>query len=388
MISPHRFRPRGRLLDFMRQAGNPRLINLAAGLPSTEAVPAEPIRFAFARALAESFEEATGYQVPDGDYQLRALIAQRLGKRGITARAEDLVVTTGCTQALHGMIRLLTDPGSVVACEAPAYYATLEILGDLDLQVLPLPVRDQNGIDLDLLETLFERYRPKLFVVCSTLSNPSGATMPNAARKSLVEICRRTGTKILEDEIYGELSEDPALRPIRAFDDGSTVAYVSSFSKTVAPGVRVGFCLPGGSTDAFALLKCQQDMHSATVCEVAFRHYLELNLFDQHLDYLRRFNRARRELAASAIASAFPSDIKVWIPSGGFMLWVDLGENRPIDPVYQASLEQNVAFCRGSAFFTSPDRELNAMRLNCSRPSEEDLITGLDILGRILRAVS
>ena len=147
-----------------------------------------------------------------------------------------MVITTGCTQALHGMIRLLAQPGDVVACEAPAYYATLEMLGDTGIRVLPIPVRDSHGVDLDLVATLFERFHPKFFVVCSTLSNPSGATMSNEARRALVEICRKTGTRILEDEIYGELSEIDGLRPIRSYDDGNIVSYVMSFSKTVAPG--------------------------------------------------------------------------------------------------------------------------------------------------------
>ena len=220
------------------------------------------------------------------------MIAGRLARRGISVSAEEMVITTGCTQALHGMIKLLAKPGDVVACEAPAYYATLEILGDMGIRVLPIPVRDSQGVDLDMVSTLFERFRPKLFVVCSTLSNPSGATMPNEARQALVQICRKTETHILEDEIYGELSEIDGLRPIRSYDDGSSVSYVMSYSKTVAPGIRVGVCVPGANTDRFALLKCQQDMHSATVCEVAFRKYLQADDLDSHLNYLRVLNTA------------------------------------------------------------------------------------------------
>ena len=123
---------------------------------------------------------------------LREMIAKRLARRGISVSAEEMVITTGCTQALHGMIKLLAASGDVVACEAPAYYATLEILGDMGIRVLPIPVRDSQGVDLDMVSTLFERFRPKLFVVCSTLSNPSGATMPNEARQALVQICRKT----------------------------------------------------------------------------------------------------------------------------------------------------------------------------------------------------
>jgi 2-aminoadipate transaminase len=289
MISPYAFRPRGRLLDFMRQVGNPDLINLAAGLPSIDCVPKAALEHAFAETLRTNADEALGYHTPDGDLGLREILVDRFQRRGIQTSVEKMIITTGCTQALHGMIRLLARPGDVIACEAPAYYATLEILGDLGVRVLPIPVRDSEGIDLDLVRTLFRRFRPTLFVICSTLSNPSGSTLSNEARIELLQICQESGTRILEDEIYGELSEIPDLKPIRAFDDGSTVAYVTSFSKSVAPGLRIGVCLPGIDSDSFALLKCQQDMHSATLCEVAFWNYLERDVLDQHLGFFFLF---------------------------------------------------------------------------------------------------
>jgi 2-aminoadipate transaminase len=384
MISPYAFRPRGRLLDIMRQVGNPDLINLAAGLPSTECVPKAALEQAFADTLRANADEALGYHTPDGDLRLREILVDRFLRRGIKTSVEKMIITTGCTQALHGMIRLLAKPGDVVACEAPAYYATLEILGDLGVRVLPIPVRDSDGIDLDLVRTLFRRFRPTLFVICSTLSNPSGSTLSNEARIGLLQICQESGTRILEDEIYGELSEIPDLKPIRAFDDGSTVAYVTSFSKSVAPGLRIGVCLAGIDSDPFALLKCQQDMHSATLCEVAFRNYLERNELDQHLEFLRTFNRKRRELGIRIIHQCFPSSTRVWEPAGGFMLWVELPAGIDIERAYQQSMEMKVAFCRGAVFFTSENEHVGAMRLNCSRPNEAALVEGLKILGQIM----
>ena len=368
----------------MRQAGNPNLINLAAGLPSVDCVPKAALRQAFDAALSGEPDVALGYHTPDGDYSLREMIAVRLSRRGISVSADEMVITTGCTQALHGMIKLLAKSGDVVACEAPAYYATLEILGDMGIRVLPIPVRDSHGVDLDMVSTLFERFRPTLFVVCSTLSNPSGATMPNEARQNLIQICRKTGTHILEDEIYGELSEIDGLRPIRSYDDGSTVSYVMSYSKTVAPGIRVGVCVAGANTDRFALLKCQQDMHSATVCEVAFRKYLQTGDLDSHLNYLRVLNNRRREVALENIRQHFPKETIVWIPEGGYMLWAEFPQHIDIEGAYQAALLRNVAFSRGIAFFTTPEAKVSAMRLNCSRPTTNELVQGLEILGKIL----
>jgi DNA-binding transcriptional MocR family regulator len=384
MNSPYKFVPQASLLDFMRQAGNPDLINLAAGLPSVDCVPKAALKRAFDAAFNEEPEVALGYHTPDGDYRLRERLAARFARRGITVTAEEMVITTGCTQALHGMIRLLAQPGDVVACEAPAYYATLEMLGDMGMRVLPIPVRDSHGVDIDLVVTLFERYHPRFFVVCSTLSNPSGATMPNEARRALVEICRKTGTRILEDEIYGELSEIEGLRPIRSYDDGSVVSYVMSFSKTVAPGIRVGVCVPGGNTDRFAQLKCQQDMHSATLCEVAFRKYLDEADLDSHLKYLKALNRQRRETGRELIEKFFPEGTTIWIPEGGFLLWVEVPPQIDTEAAYQAALRKNVAFSRGKSFFTTPEAKITAMRINCSRPTANELVQGIETLGKIL----
>ncbi|MBV8898789.1 MAG: PLP-dependent aminotransferase family protein [Verrucomicrobia bacterium] len=387
MLTPYTFVPQARLLDFMRQAADPTLINLAAGLPSSLSVPKQEIAAAFDRVFQTEADLALGYHSPDGDYALRALIAGRLSGRGVRVRAEEIVMTTGCTQALHGMIRLWARPGDVVACEAPAYYASLEVLGDLGVRVLPIPVRDEQGIDLDWVATLFPKFQPRFLVVCPTLSNPSGATLPPENRKTLLDLCRRSGTRIIEDDIYGELCENAEVQPIRAYDDGTTVAYVSSFSKTVAPGLRLGFCVPGPDYDRFALLKCQQDMHSATFCEAGFRRYLERGTLDDQLGALRKFNRERRELGLNVIAEHFPADAKVWLPAGGFMLWAELVDGTDLETVYRAALAEKVAFCRGNAFYTTPAVPA-AMRLNTSRSTPDELVRGLKVLGKILHAQS
>ncbi len=368
----------------MRQSGDPSLINLAAGLPSSLSVPKQEIAAAFARVFEEQADAALGYHIPDGDVELRANIAERLSRRGVRVAAGDVITTTGCTQALHGAIRMLAGPGDVVACEAPAYYASLEMLGDLGVRILPVPVRDESGVDVGAATEAFRRFRPKLFVLCPTLSNPSGATVPPAHRAALLALCRETGTRLLEDDIYGELTEDPAIRPVRAADDGTTVTYVSSFSKTVAPGLRLGFCLPGPDLDRFAQLKCQQDMHSATFCEVGFRVYLQAGTLDAQLDNLRRFNRERRELAYDVIARTFPEAVRVWQPRGGFLLWAELPAGTDLQGVYRAALAEKVTFCRGDAFYTAPNAR-PAMRLNVSRPGPDQLVLGLETLGRLLK---
>lgn len=382
---PLPFTAAGRLLDFMRQADQPGLINLAAGVPGPDALPLETLQAAFTRGFQADGAAMLAYHHPEGDLPLRALVAARLGQRGDAVKPEQLVTVTGCTQALQLMLSLLVSPGDIVACEAPAYYGMLELLSVMGARVLPLPVRGETGIDPAEAEALLERWRPRCLIVCSTLSNPSGATLPDATRQALVEICRRTGTRIIDDDIYGELLEGGAPRPLRAWDpEGAVVSYVTSFCKSVAPGLRVGVCIPGPEWhERFADRKCQQDLHSAVVAEVALREFLRAGDFDPHLEKLRVRNRRRRAIALEAITRSFPTGTQVHPPRGGYMLWAELPAKFDLKALATAAREERVVFGADRVFFTAPP-EKSCLRLNCAKASEQELVLGIETLGRLL----
>ncbi len=383
---PKPFVAAGRLIDFMRQADEPGLINLAAGVPGLEALPAAELEAAFTQAFRRDGPAIFAYHHPEGDHRLREILAARLSARGATVRGADVVTVSGCTQALHALLSVLGRPGDIVACEAPAYYGLLELLSVAGARILPLPVRGADGIDPAETEELLTRWKPRCMVVCSALSNPSGATIPAANRERLVEICRRAQVRLIEDDIYGELLDGGAGRPMLAWDDGSTVSYVSSFSKTVSPGLRVGFCVPGALHEAFAARKCQQDLHSAVPCEAALREFLEMGALEPHLASLRERNQRRRELGSAAVAGSFPLGTRVTAPRGGYMLWAELPHRTDLAEVRRRAREQRVVFAAGSVFFTAPP-ERDCLRLNCAKASEQELVRGLEVLGAILRDV-
>src|SRR4051812_11484289 len=230
MHEPAPFQAAGRLIDFMRQADEPGLINLAAGVPGLDALPRVQLEEAFRRAFAHDGSAMLAYHHPEGDHELRELLAARLRGRGATVEGRELVTVTGCTQALQLMLSILVKPGDIVACEAPAYYGMLELLSAAKARVLPLPVRGEEGIDPEEAEPLLERWKPRCLVVCSTLSNPSGATLPDAARRRFVEICRRTGTRIIDDDIYADLLK--AARPRRSRAGTKIATWSRTFRRT------------------------------------------------------------------------------------------------------------------------------------------------------------
>lgn len=383
MTEPQTFRAAGRLIDFMRQADEPGLINLAAGVPSLDALPSDELRAAFNRGCEREGAELFAYHHPEGDRPLRAHLAARLNARGASLRGEQLVTVTGCTQGLQLMLSVLVQPGDVVAVEAPAYYGLLELLNVAGVRVLPLPVAGGEGIDPAQAEPLLARWKPRCLIICTALSNPSGATIPEGNRERLVELCRTHGVRLIEDDIYGELVDGGAPKTMLAWDDGATVSYVTSFSKTVSPGLRVGVCVPGAIHEDYAARKCQQDLHSAVTSEVMLREFLEVGAFDPHLARLRERNRHRRTLALEIIARCFPGGTRVTPPRGGYMLWAEMPRSLDLTIVRDAALAEGIVFASGAVFFTQPP-EKTCLRLNCAKASEAELVHGLTTLGAIL----
>ena len=380
VTKPFLFQASGRLVDFMRQADEPGLINLAAGVPSTESLPVAELRAAFEKACTDDGARLFAYHHPEGDHRLRELFAERLSQRGAKVSGPQVLTTTGCQQALQLMLSVLVKPGDIVACQTPAYYALLELIAAKGARILPLPERGGGGFDVAEIAELLERWRPKCLFVCTTLSNPSGSTMPESARAALVELCRRLGVRIIEDDIYAELVDGGAPKPMLAFDDGATVSYVTSFSKSVSPGLRAGFCVPGSLFEEAATLKCQDDMHGSVVSEGTLRAFLEMDALAPHLARLRERNLHRRSLAREAITRSFPRGTHIAEPLGGYMLWVRLPDSTDLAQVKVRAREKGVVFCAGDVFFpaTAPGK---FMRLNCAKASESELVRGLEVLG-------
>ncbi len=366
----------------MRQANEPGLINLAAGIPGLDALPTEALREAFGRAMADEGAALFAYHHPAGDHRLRELLAAQLERRGARVQGDQILTTTGCTQALHVMLSVLVRPGDVVACEAPAYYGLLELLSQIGARVLPLPVAGGDGIDPAAAEEPLARWKPRCLVICSSLSNPSGATLSTGNRKRLVALCQREGVRIIEDDIYGELVDSGAPQPMLAFDDGSTVSYVSSFSKSVSPGLRVGVCVPGSIFEDVAARKCQQDLHSAAPTEVALRMFLEAGIMESHVKSLRLRNGNRRKLALETIQRTFPTGTRVVPPRGGYMLWAELPTAIDLGKARERARAERVVFASGDVFFAVPPTS-SCVRLNCAKATEAELVQGLEILGRI-----
>ena len=376
-----------RLLDLMRQTEDPHVINLAAGIPSADFLPLDALRTALEGELASRAREMFSYHRPEGAALLRDAIRDYLGVRGVNVQSDQILVTTGCSGALATMMNTVLKRGDTVVCEAPAYYGQLELLRAIGVKYRTVNTSVGQEPDPAKWEkALKAKPKPKLLVVTSTLSNPSGATLKEEWRPKMVEMCRKMGVPILEDDIYGDLLGRGRPKPLRAYDDGSTVLYVTSFSKTVAPGLRIGFALPGKWMDAAADRQCRQTIHGGVPPEFITASFLRSGRMEGHLEMLRSVYAKRRELAGGILSRELPEGIRADDPSGGYMLWVRGGRPGLMEEVSKQCLAKGVAVVGGGIFFANPPKEA-CFRLNCARATPEDLARGVGIFCEVLKSV-
>jgi 2-aminoadipate transaminase len=377
-----------RLLDLMRQTEDPHVINLAAGIPSADFLPLDALRTALEGELASRAREMFSYHRPEGAALLRDAIRDYLGARGVNVQSDQILVTIGCSGALATMMNTVLKRGDTVVCEAPAYYGQLELLRAIGVKFRTVNTAVGQEPDPAKWEkALKAKPKPKLLVVTSTLSNPSGATLKEVWRPQMVEMCRKMGVPILEDDIYGDLLGRGRPKPLRAYDDGSTVLYVTSFSKTVAPGLRIGFALPGKWMDAAADRQCRQTIHGGVPPEFITASFLRSGRMEGHLEMLRSVYGKRRELAGGILSRELPEGVRADDPSGGYMLWVRGGRPGLMEEVSKQCLAKGVAVVGGGIFFANPPKEA-CFRLNCARATPEDLARGVGIFCEVVKTLS
>jgi DNA-binding transcriptional MocR family regulator len=377
-----------RLLDLMRQTEDPHVINLAAGIPSSDFLPLDALKSAMEGELASRAREMFSYHRPEGAGLLRDAIREYLAVRGVRVTSDQVLVTTGCSGALATMMNTVLKRGDTVVCEAPAYYGQLELLRAIGVKFRTVNTAVGQEPDPAKWEKVLKaKPKPKLLVVTSTLSNPSGATLKEEWRPKMVEMCRKMGVPILEDDIYGDLLGRSRPKPLRAYDDGSTVLYVTSFSKTVAPGLRIGFALPGKWMDEAADRQCRQTIHGGVPPEFITASFLRSGRMEGHLEMLRSVYAKRRELAGGILSRELPEGIRADDPSGGYMLWVRGGRPGLMEEVSKQCLEKGVAVVGGGIFFANPPKEA-CFRLNCARVTPEDLARGVGIFCEVVKTLS
>ncbi|MER7762640.1 PLP-dependent aminotransferase family protein [Streptomyces sp. NPDC097619] len=356
----------------------PGVISFAGGLPAPELFDTEGLRAAYEAALTDSGARALQYSTTEGAPELRALIAERFTRRGLPTDPAEVLVTTGSQQALTLIAGTLIEPGDTVLVENPTYLAALQCFGLAGARVLPVPC-DEQGILPDALEELVLRERPKLLYTIPTFQNPTGRTLPAARRTAVAATAGRLGLWIAEDDPYGELRYEGEPVPWIAGHPGAAdrTALLGSFSKILAPGLRLGFVrAPGALLRAATVAKQAADLHTSTVDQLAAARYLAAHDLDAHLERVRGAYRERRDALLAGLGGALPGGSEWNRPEGGMFVWARLPEGLDATAVLKQAVAHDVAFVPGAPFHAAY-ADPRSLRLSFTTHTPEEIAEGL-----------
>jgi DNA-binding transcriptional MocR family regulator len=292
--------------------------------------------------------EYNTYTVPKGDPRLRREIARRALRWGQALSPDDIAITCGCTEALALALRAVSRPGDTIAIESPTYFGFLQVLEALDLRVLELPTDARSGVDLAALRKAFRATSVKACLFSSSFNNPLGCTMSDARKKAVLELLARHGIPLIEDDIYGDIYfGDERPRPFMALDPHGGTIYCSSFSKTIAPGYRIGWIATRRH-----MAKVLEGKFAFTLCgpalpQAALAEFLSSGGYDSPLRRMRRTFRDNIDRMIRTIDRTFPKGTKVSRPDGGFVLWLELPKPLESRELFAAALKRGVCFVPG-----------------------------------------
>lgn len=367
--------------EILAVTARPDVINFAGGLPAPELFDREGIAAAFRAVLEDAPERALQYSTTEGEPALRQRLAARISARGLPTEADDLLVTTGSQQALSLLASALIDPGDTILVESPCYLAALQVFGLAGARVLPVP-GDADGVDPAALEELIRAERPKLLYLVPTFQNPTGRTVPADRRAALATTAARHGLWIIEDDPYGELRYDGDHVPWIASFPGAEdrTVLLGSFSKVMAPGLRLGWLrAPGALRRACAVAKQAADLHTPTLNQLAAARYLDV--LDAHVAKVRAVYGERRDAMLAHLADALPAGSTWNRPEGGMFLWARLPSSYDTTALLRQVVEQNVAYVPGEPFYAAdPDR--STLRLCFVTQTPEQIAEGLRRLAK------
>ncbi len=376
------------LRDLLELAERRDVINFSLGLPAAELLPVDVLRKIMDALFDEVGPSMLLHSPTEGTTGFRQAIGQLMIARGIQCSPAEVLVTSGSQQGLDLAARVFVAPGDAVVVEEPTFFGALQILRRAQARLLAVPV-DADGMRTDVLESLLARQRPKLIYTLPTFQNPSGAVMTLERRRHLLELAYRYQVPVLEDDPYYELRyEGDAIPPLKALDDHGYVIYLSSFSKVLFPGLRIGWLAASRpATRQLALVKQAVDLHSSTAGQFLLERFIRDGHYARHVQRVRREYARRRDLMHDALTEEAPAGVSWTKPAGGFYVWCRLPDAIRQSQLLAKASERRVAYLPGNACFAD-EPGANHLRLNFTFAPPDRIPEGIARLADALRAAA
>ncbi len=373
-----------KILSAMR---DPELLAFGCATIDPSYLPIAALNRIITQVTREMTTVGARYEGAPGLLTLRRQIARRGVDAGMALTEHDLCTTIGATEGLSLALRAVAKPGDVIAVESPAYFGVLQAIEGLGMRALEIPANPRTGLDVSAFEEIIRAQPVRALMVAPTVSNPLGSIMPDDDREKLVKLTRRFDIPVIEDDVYGELVFDGSRpRPLRAFagpSEDSHVLHVSSVSKTLAPGYRVGWIAGGRWHDQIVRIKYSQSLACPTLLGMAVAEFLASGGYDRHLRRLRTAVAGNVERYREAIATQFPDGTRVSAPRGGFVLWVELPPGVDALQLHEQALRKRIVVAPGP-LFSARQRFTNFIRISAGTPWSDRVADGIRTLARLI----
>jgi len=383
--------------ELLKLTESPDIISFGGGMPAPDVFPYEEIREACERVIRDHGAVAFQYGSTDGYKPLREMIQRHTARYGINVSPENILVTSGSQQALDLLGKILINRGDRILVESPTYLGALQAWASYGAEYVTVPM-DKDGMVTDALEEAL-RSGPKFIYVLPNFQNPAGVTLSLERRQKLIELADRYGVPIVEDDPYGQLRYegehlpsvvelDSRFRGNNTASYAGNVIYLSTFSKTLAPGLRMAWVIaPTEVIKKLVQAKQGADLHTATFNQIVTYEVAHGGFLDRHVEAIRGVYRERRDVMLGAMDAYFPAGVEWTHPHGGLFLWGTLPEQLDAAKVLKVAIEEKVAFVPGASFFATGGGH-NTMRLNFSFAKPEKIQEGISRLGRVLKRMS
>lgn len=372
------------VLGLLEHVANPELTPLGCAVPSAKVLAARRLDRCMARAARQHGARYNTYTALRGDAPLREQIARRAARTGQLLDSNDIVITCGCTEALSLALGALARRGGTVAIESPTYFGLLQVLQAKGLKVLELPTDATTGVSLAALANALARRRIDACLFASSFNNPLGFAMSEAHKRAILELLARHRVALIEDDIYGDLHHGPQRpRPFAALDPNADIIYCSSFSKTVAPGYRVGWLTTPRHVPRILEAKASATLCGPALPQVAVAEFLASGGYDAHLRRLRRVLADNTHRMLRAVDRFFPPGTRATQPLGGFVLWLELAAGIDGQCLFERALREGICIAPGH-LFSATDRYGHCIRLSCGHEWDARIEGSLQTLGRLV----
>lgn len=362
------------------------ILQLGAAVPSKELMPIKQLSRIMRSIPAEELEGClANYDLCEGFLGLREALAKRMLGYACMVTPEDIITTNGCLEAVSLCLRAVASPGDTILVESPVFHCFLQLIEDLNMYVVELPGCSDTGIDPASFETAVSSNRIKACLLNPNFQNPLGSVMPRKNKEAILSIANAWRVPIIEDDIYGDLYfGDKRPTTFKSLDTHGLVLYCSSFSKTLAPGLRTGWTIPGKFKRQVIRMKLNTQLSIPNINHRIVSRFLDTGAYDRHLRKLRNQIKNQASAIAIAVANHFPSDTQTTFPKGGMFIWIVLNKKIDTMGIYQKAYERHISILPG-VICSSSDRYQHCLRINCGIKWSTRLEKGITLLGELVK---